>query len=91
MFDAEIISKELLSEMFNASMIWGFIYQLRNVIRGMEAEKKEALANRNTPAAGELERKLLYVYDNLMNLEDILNEKELDLYTLSPFGKIYNN
>lgn len=91
MFDAEIISKEFLSDTFNASVIWGIILQLRRVIHGMEHEKNEALANRDTPTAGELERKLQYVYANLDNAEDAMEEKELDLFELTPFGELYLN
>ena len=91
MFDTEIVDKTFLTECFEASSIWYMMYQLKRVIEGLTYERDEAIANWNTPAAGECERKLQFVYANLDNLEEILKNKEVDLYELSPTGRLYLN
>lgn len=91
MFDTQIVNKEFLSEAFNASMIWGMVFQLRRVVHGMRAEIDEAITNRNTALAVDTEKRLLFVYDNLDNLEEILAEKELDLFDITEFGRVYKN
>lgn len=89
--DKELLDAIYLNDNFNLSTLWALYEDMAQLKVELENLKDYAIEIRKVGELKEIENKLFHINRNINLIEEIMEIKQLDIFTYTPYGEICLN
>ena len=89
--DKELLDAIYLNDNFNLSTLWALYEDMAQLKVELENLKDYAIEIRKVGELKEIENKLFHINRNINLIEEIMEIKQLDIFTSTPYGEICLN
>jgi hypothetical protein len=89
--DKELLDVVYLNDNFSLSKLWSLNKDMLRLKVELEKLKIYAITLQKLKDLKEIENKLFHINRNINLIEEVMEIKELDIFTLTPYGEICLN
>ena len=89
--DKELLDVVYLNDNFSLSKLWSLNKDMLRLKVELEKLKIYAITLQKLKDLKEIENKLFHINRNINLIEEVMEIKELDIFTLAPYGEICLN